>query len=1009
MINASRQLASFRLAANRVIGQRGTIVLLMVFAFAGDSAAQTAAIDFGRDVRPILAKHCFKCHGPDPETREAGLRLDTQQGATSDLGGYAAVVPGDAQQSEMFIRAASEDQDIRMPPADAAPPLNAGEIDVLRRWIEQGGQYSTHWALLPPQGVNVPDVGDANWCRGSIDRFVLREMETADLHPARETGREQLIRRLYLDLTGTTPAPDEVTRFVKDTHPLAIQKLIDRLLASPEYGERFARSWLDLARYSDTNGYEKDRPRSIWPYRDWVIGALNDDMPYDQFSIEQLAGDMLPDADISQRIATGFHRNTMLNEEGGIDPQEYRFYALVDRVATTSTVWMGMTVGCAQCHTHKYDPITHTDYYALMALLNQADEPDLVVTDEARDSVIRQAEHDIDEAAMTLVRQHLPTLQEFRRGEPDGKAVADAFRGWFQSQSQQSRSWHRLLPTTMSSTMPKLVILDDDSILASGDVTKRDVYRLSFPIEQSDVGATALRLEVLPHPSLPAGGPGMAFYEGRRGDFFLSELKVRFNDQAINLKDASHSFGKISVGSGSADAANVIDRDGSTGWSTSGAEGEANQLVVNFVEPLPTTGTIEVELLFERHFAAALGRFRLSLTSGPPALASRLPVEWESWLVGMTADGISEPHYSLLQKHFALHSEVLAGERTHIESINASIADDVRTLGMQQRSPDDVRATFRHHRGEYLQPREQVESGIPAVLSGPNDRPVRDRLELARWLVSDANPLVGRVAVNRAWREFFGVGIVDTAGDFGTQSRPPSHPELLDSLAVEFADQEWSLKRLHRRIVMSATYRQSIGPAPPNDPENQLLSVFPLRRIHAEQIRDSFLSASRLLTHRIGGPSVFPPQPASVMQLAYGSPDWKTSQGSDRYRRSIYTFSKRTAPFAAFATFDGPTGETCLARRDRSTTPLQALTLLNDEMYLEIARSLAQLTLRESLPDASPESIARLMFRHLLVRTPADPEVEAIVAFFHSLTPDEDRWMLVARALMNTDEAVTCP
>ncbi len=481
----------------------------------------------------------------------------------------------------------------------------------------------------------------------------------------------------------------------------------------------------------------------------------------------------------------------------------------------------------------------------------------------------------------------------------------------------------------MTSTMPKLTLLDDDSILASGDVTKRDVYQLTIPIDPQHLGATALRLEVLPHESLPAGGPGMAFYEGRRGDFFLSELTIRIDGEPIELKDASHSFGKISVGSGSADAANVIDGEGSTGWSTSGAEGEANQLVVNFAEPLSERGELEVELLFERHFAAPLGRFRLSLTTGnSPVMASALPIQWESWLLDMTADSVTDEQYDQLQKQFVLHSEVFSKERKQIEKLKASIPEEIRTLGMQQRHPEDYRPTYRHHRGEYLQAKEQVEPGVPAMFVRAAETPVRDRLEMAQWLVSRENPLVGRVTVNRAWREFFGVGIVDTAGDFGTQSRPPSHPELLDHLALEFVDHGWSLKRLHRSIVRSATYRQSIAAPPSADPENRLLSVFPQHRFSAEQIRDTFLSAAGLLAYRVGGPSVYPPQPDSVMQMAYGNPAWETSQGADRYRRSIYTFSKRTAPFAAYTTFDGPTGEVCLARRDRSTTPLQALALL---------------------------------------------------------------------------------
>lgn len=991
------------------------VFMLISTNMAASTLADETPLDFAQQVRPILARHCFKCHGPDPDAREAGLRLDQQEGSRADLGGYAAIVPGDPNRSEAFLRVTSDDSDLRMPPPESGDSLNRDEVDVLKAWIQSGGQYQTHWSFVTPESPLIPDVASPQWCRDSIDRFILKRIEAAKLQPTPRASRETLIRRLYLDLTGTTPSPDAVDRFIHDSHPAAEKKLIDRLLASPEYGERFARSWLDLARYSDTNGYEKDRPRSIWPYRDWVIDALANDMPFDQFSIEQLAGDMLPNATSNQRIATGFHRNTMLNEEGGIDPLEYRYYAMVDRVATTGTVWMGMTIGCAQCHTHKYDPITHNDYFSMMALMNQADEPDVLVEDPARDQRKLDLERRIGNAVDQLADQYLPTLKQTRRGEKPAdeelEATWTAFRSWIQKQVNQSRSWQPIRPTGMTSTMPKLTVLDDDSVLAGGDVTKRDVYRLHFELDEKDLGATALRLEVLPHDSLPAGGPGMAFYEGRRGDFFLSELSVVLDDQVLELDKPSHSYGNISVGSGNADAGNVLDGEGSTGWSTSGNQGQANQLVVNFTQPLTQSGTLTVELLFERHFAAALGRFRFSLTSGPsPSVASNLPVQWDAWLHEMNLDRLSAENYRQLQRRFVLHSDTLSEQRKNIKRLQDSLPEQTRTLGMRERKREDYRSTHRHHRGEYLQPKEVVQPNVPELFRDAGDpNSPRDRLELARWLVSPANPLVGRVTVNRAWREFFGSGIVDTAGDFGTQSQPPSHPQLLDHLAIDLVENGWSLKRLHRKILGSATYRQAIGASNTADPENRLLAVFPQRRFTGEQIRDAFLSAAGALAHRMGGPSVYPPQPESVMKLAYGGPAWPVSRGADRVRRSLYTFSKRTAPFAAYAIFDGPTGEVCLARRSRSTTPLQALTLLNDDMFLEIAGELAEQTLRDVGPEAKPETIIRQMFRRLLVRDPRPGEAQAILEFYEGLAGKNEDWMLVARALMNLDEAMTTP
>lgn len=972
--------------------------------------ANDKAPDFGRDVRPILAKHCFTCHGPDPEARESGLRLDQQDSATKDLGGYAAIKPGDPDASEIMIRVTHDDPDMRMPPNGAHPPLNDSQIATLRRWIQSGGEYETHWSFVAPKQPQLPEVNDPSWCAGEIDRFILHRIEQAGLRPSGNADRKSLIRRLYLDLTGTTPTPEEVDRFVASGDPTAYRRLVDRLLATPEYAERFARPWLDLARYSDTNGYEKDRPRTIWPYRDWVIRAIAADMPFDQFSVEQLAGDMLPAATNDQLIATGFHRNTMLNEEGGIDPLEYRFHALVDRVATTGTVWMGLTTGCAQCHTHKYDPITHVDYFSLLALLNNADEPDVIVEDPERESLTRQVQAKIRKIEQSLVRQHLPTLEDHLSGKAGDDAITIAFATWFDQQVGQARHWRILRPDSLESTMPKLVVLDDDSVLASGDVTKRDVYRLGFVLDSPHQQATALRLEVLPHESLPSGGPGMAFYEGRRGDFFLSELRVTLDGQPIGLQDASHSFGKISVGSGSADAANVIDGEGSTGWSTSGEEGKANQLVVNLSEPISMTGELQVEMLFERHFAAALGRFRISLTDGAgPVLASSLPEQLTNWQPNRDQSNVDAEDYALLQRHFIRTSPDLKEHRKQIERLQKSIPDEVRTLGMKQRLPQDFRVTHRHQRGEYLQPMERISPAVPEIFKQLDDSQPPDRLALARWLVSEDNPLVGRVTANRAWREFFATGIVDTAGDFGTQSEPPSHPRLLDWLAIDLRDGGWSLKRLHRQIVLSATYRQAVGPSPRTDPLNRLRSRFPHRRMDAEVIRDSLLSASGLLTRHVGGESVYPPQPTSVNEMAYGSPAWDVSTGADRYRRSIYTFSKRTAPFASFTTFDGPSGESCVARRDRSTTPLQALTLLNDEMYLEIARGLAETAIREVGDGSDPRQIADRMFRQLLVRGPSSRELDAIIRFYEGQLQHEEPWTLVARVLINTDEAITTP
>lgn len=991
--------------------------LFVILAGACSQARAADSVNFNRDVRPILATKCFACHGPDEEQREAELRLDVRKSAITK----EAFVPGKPGESELVRRILSDDADERMPP-EGSDQLSDKEKTLLREWIAAGATYEQHWAFIPPQQPDLPTVTDADWPKNAIDHFVLARLEAEGMQPSPAADRYTLCRRVYLDLIGLPPTSEEADSFVNDKDPQAYEKLVDRLLKSQQYGERWARLWLDLARYSDTNGYEKDRPRSIWPYRDWVIRALNDDMPFDRFTIEQLAGDMLPDATTDQRIATGFHRNTMLNEEGGIDPLEYRFHAMVDRVATTGTVWMGLTTGCGQCHSHKYDPISQTDYYRLMALLNNADEPDLVVPDPAILEGRRKIEEQIAALEAALPNQFPPLKGEGTVEELRAAAVEHAFSKWIEQERKATVAWSVLRPHHMATNLPKLETLADGSIFSTGDITKRDVFTLRFKIEEP---ITAIRLETLPDDRLPARGPGRAFYEGRKGNFFLSELKGRIGDSPIKFADASHTFGKIAIGSGNANATNVLDGEGSTGWSTATREGESHRLVLNLAEPLPAPCELEIEMLFERHFAASLGLFRISATTASDAAkASQTPVDLQQ-LLTLSPDTWDEVQRQTLRQQFLRTVPELADARKEIDKLRKALPALPTTMVMLERPADNPRKTFRHHRGEFLSPREEV---TPAVLETlpqlDGDQPA-DRLAFARWLVSEKNPLIGRVAVNRAWRAFFGSGLMRTSGDFGTQSDPSTHPVLLDWLACEFVARGWSMKKLHRLIVMSATYQQSSRITPEllqRDPENRLLARGPRYRIDAELVRDSMLKASGLLSAKIGGPSVYPPQPASVTALAYGNTKWDVSPGEDRYRRSLYTFSKRTAPFAAYSVFDGPTGENCVPRRDRSNTPLQALTLLNDEMYLEMAQAIAKLS-----ADVNRDERASFIFRRLLTRPPSGAESKALATFQRAqqqrlgaaeldaeliggndaATPESASWVMVARAVMNLDEVIT--
>ncbi len=1007
---------------HRHVAKVALLSLSSVMAAPSESTAADESIAFGRDVQPILARRCFACHGPDEENREADLRIDSLESIIDN----GLIVPGEPDESELLRRVLSNDPDERMPPPEADEALSDQEQKILRDWIAGGAEYSPHWAFVAPVKPQMPGTSGDDWPRNEIDHFVLARLRANGLRPSPEADRYALVRRVYLDLVGLPPTPQEADAFVNDSSPDAYEQMVDRLLNSEHYGERWARSWLDLARYSDTNGYEKDRPRTIWKYRDWVVDALNDDMPFDRFTIEQLAGDMLPDATERSRIATGFHRNTMLNEEGGIDPLEFRFYAMVDRVATTGAVWLGLTVGCAQCHSHKYDPISHSDFYRMLALLNNADEPDLVVSEP--DTVARRQ---AIEEEIAVLESKLP--EYFPPAEGDGPIderraanLQQHFNHWLEEARRVAVPWTALRPHAMESNLPKLEVLADDSVFSSGDITKRDVFRLGFRLGSDQQPVTAIRLEALPDERLPDSGPGRAFYEGRKGDFFLSEFNATFNGNPVRFSGASHSYGKISIGSGNAEAANVYDGDGSTGWSTAQREGEPHQLVLNLAEPLAGEGELKIELLFERHFAASLGRFRISVTADEgECQATSLSTHLEALLV-RSPETWSDADRATLMRHYLRIAPELQSAREEIDALREELPTLPKTMVMQERPADNPRHTFRHHRGEYLSPREEVTPGVPSVFAEASQP--ANRLEFAQWLVSDKNPLVARVTVNRSWRALFGAGLVRTNADFGTQSEPPTHPELLDWLACELVDRGWSLKQLHRLIVTSATYRQRSHASPDaiaRDPHNRLLSRGPRYRVDAEVVRDIMLRASGLLSTKLGGPGVYPPQPSSVTELAYGNTKWTPSKGEDRYRRSLYTFSKRTTPFAGYAVFDAPSGEICQARRDRSNSPLQALTLLNDGMFVEMAQALAREVC--DIDGLTEADRATQIFRRLLTRPPTESELSSLLQFrsaqFTRLEAGEldaeaiadarpadaelASWVMVARAVMNLDETIT--
>ena len=1042
------------------------------------------APDFSRDVRPILSQHCFKCHGPDDKTRKGGLRLDLRDSATKEAkSGAVALVPGQPDKSELVARIFSTDEDELMPPPSTKRALTPEQKDTLRRWVAAGAEYQQHWAFVKPKQAKVPDVraqlsvlsaqskqhvqseklSTEHWALSTnpIDAFILKRLLEANLAPSPEADPATLCRRIYLDLVGIPPTPQEQDDFLKSAirnQQSAIETLADRLLASPRYGERWARKWLDLARYADTNGYEKDRPRTIWPYRDWVINALNADKPFDQFTVEQIAGDMLPGSTLDQKIATGFHRNTMLNEEGGIDPNEFRFHAMTDRVATTGATWLGLTLGCAQCHTHKFDPLTHREYFQLMAFMNNADEPDIDLpqadTEEQQKKNTALAAKLLAELPEKWAAKHAPKPVENSEAQPQASSpdstptpkptLDEKFAAWLARERARTVQWQPLRPASAKSNMPLLTIEPDASVFRSGDISKSDTYELHF--RDVPAGVTAIRLEALPDPRLPAHGPGMAFYEGPKGDFFIAEFTLHADGQPVKFSGATESYSKNTFGSTPTTAALMLDGDPQTGWSTAGRMGERHTAVLTLPSPaaaISSGGDWTVKLAMGRHYACSLGRFRISITTDArPAVARDLPSETES-LLALPDEKLTAAQRVRLREDFLLSLPELKDEASRIRTLRKPVQPPA-TLGFRERPPENPRPTFIHNRGEYLQPTEPVTPGVPAFLNPIAGNAKPDRLALARWLVSPENPLTSRVIVNRQWAAFFGRGIVKTTEDFGYQGEVPTHPELLDWLAVEFVKQGWSLKKLHRLIVTSATYRQSSvlsaqksvlsipksgagdhkqGTASgvplstehwalSTDPDARLLSRFPRTRLDAEIIRDAALASGGLLVEKIGGPSVRPPQPEGVTEAAYGG-GWTPSTGPDRWRRSLYTFSKRTAPFALYNTFDGPTGEACIPRRDVSNTPLQALTLLNDIVFTEAAQSFGKILAGRNASDAEKLDEA---FRRIVCRKPADDERATLLKFFQTQrarltdgkpSADAAAWSALVRALFSLDEVVT--
>jgi hypothetical protein len=998
-------------------------------------------IDFVRDVQPIFARSCVMCHGPN--TQMAGLRLDAKQSAMAKV-----VVPGNAAESALYRRVAGIGDVARMPMGGR---LADDQIATLKAWIEQGADWpdnvgakvaaaKVHWAFVPPQRPALPQLKNAAWSRNAVDRFVLARLDKESLNPSPEADRVTLLRRLSLDLTGLPPSAEEVDAFLRDRSKNAYEKQVERLLASPHYGEMWARHWLDAAHYADSDGYEKDKPREVWFYRDWVIHALNKNLPYDRFIVDQIAGDLLPNHTQDEVVATGFLRNSQINEEGGIDPEQFRMEAMFDRMHTVGSAILGLTVQCAQCHNHKYDPLKQEEYYKMMAFLNN--------THEANIAVYTPAEEMKRTEILRRTREIEGTLQRKNR---DWRARMAAWEATVKSNQPE---WIVVKPEVddISTGGQKYFPMNDGSLLAQGYAPTKHMVKLTVKTEVRNI--RAFRLELLKDANLPRGGPGRA----TDGTGVLTEFKVEAEDKLplkivkatadVNPpeKDLDKVFydkSKKRRVTGPVEFA--IDGKDETGWAIDAGPGLRNQprkAVFNLAEPV--TSPVLVFYLKQNHGGwnsddnqtNNLGRMRLSVTTAENAEADPLPAAVREILAVPGEQRTPEQ----MQTVFSYWRTTMPEWRQQNDEIAAfwkQYPEGASQLVMTQR--EEVRPTHVLTRGDFLKPAKAVEAGTPAYLNAAQAGSA-DRLTFAKWLVDRKAPTTARALVNRVWQTYFGTGIVATSEDLGTQCEPPSHPELLDWLAVEFMDGGWDLKALHRLIVTSATYRQGSNAMPEmmeRDPYNRLLARGPRFRVEGEVVRDITLAASGLLNPTIGGPSVYPPAPAFLFQppVSYGPKNWYESKGPDRYRRALYTFRYRSLPYPMLDTFDTPNGDSACVRRARSDTPLQALTMLNEPLSMETARALAWKTLHEG--GSSDAQRVAYAFRRCVSRQPNDKEEAALEELLKKeearyadgkrnpwdLAADDPAkpptlpegvtaaqaaaWTVVSRVMLNLDETIT--
>jgi len=1026
-----------------LVGERGFL-----------QAESTRRIDFSRQIRPILADKCLACHGSDATHREGGLRLDQHESAyRGGDSGDSAIAPGHPERSELVRRIESVDESERMPPPESKKNLTPEEKALLRQWIAEGGEYQKHWAFQTPVRPPVPAIKQKNWPRNDIDRFVLARLEQAGLKPAQQVDRETWLRRVTLDLTGLPPTLEELDSFLADHGSLAEQQVIDRLLNSSHYGERWGRFWLDGARYADSDGYEKDKPRFVWAYRDWVVQAFNRDLPYNQFVIEQLAGDLLPNPTQDQLVATGFLRNSMLNEEGGVDPEQFRMEAMFDRMDAIGKSILGLTLQCAQCHDHKYDPISQKDYYRLFAFFNNTHDasipaytPEQQMTRAELSSEIRTLEN------------------ELQHRFPDWpQRMAD----WERTLPVAQTTWTRVAPQQEVSGGQKHYVLKDGSILAQGYAPTKSTttFEVSTPVEL----VRGVQLELLNHPDLPLSGPGRAV----DGTCALTEMEIE-----IAPTDGSSGFQKIAIHSALADVnppetplspqfddrskrhrvtgpiGFAIDGKKETAWGIDvGPERSNVPRTALFLLKDPKTFPGGTKLRFrlvqehggwnsDDNQTNNLGCFRFSVTQDEQATLDAVPVPVRS-LLSIPDESRTPVQGRQLFSYWRTTVSEFKETNQQIEKLRGQFPEPITQPSLSRRN--ESRSSFVLAKGSFLQPTTPVTPGVPAILH-PLDVESPTRLDLAKWFVDPQSPTAARSIVNRVWQTYFGIGLVSTSEDFGLQGEFPSHPELLDWLAVDFMEQGWSLKRLHRQILNSATYRQSSQVTPEllaRDPDNRLLARGARFRMEAEGVRDLSLAVSGLINLDVGGPPVYPPCPEFLFQppASYGPKNWPLATGVDRYRRALYTFRFRSVPYPVLQIFDAPVGEVSCVRRTKSNTPLQALATLNEPLFLECARHLALISLQT--PGVAEKDRLKQTFRRCVSRFPLDSELVTLTAYLNrqrerlhkgelkaivlalgeeqasqagkdqaadqSALQERAAWTLLCRVLLNLDETITRP